>query len=645
MARSIFVLSFLKHSKEAAINDILYAFKIGMQFDCRLAVALFLPLLALTLLPWLNVTRISFLRYITRAYLWAITLILILIYAGDFGYFDYVNHRMDIAVLDLLKDTKISLLMILQSYPIIRISLVALVLGYGCYRVIKWIDAPLKWERTHFLFKEKTIVLACMMLLYLLGAWQSFGKYALRWDKAFFSENAFLNAVALNPVLFMIDTYKYQDKEYDKQKVSLYDKELKTYLGIQEEGPMIKFNYRVENTKTEKPKNMMIVMLETFPAKRLKIHGNTYNPAPFLNQLAENSLYFEHTYAPMWNTGVAIFSLISSVPDVGSTARSSSRNPYTSKQNSIINQFDGYEKYYFSGGSTDWANIRGFLRQNIKDIQIYDENSWEAESEDTWGVSDYDMFEEINKLFKEKDSNKPFFAFIQTGSNHRPYTIAKNAKDFKVDREISENQLKEAGFMSRKEYNALRLLDFSIEQFVKGAIEAGYGKETIFCFVGDHGTTMPKTAFMTKRYIDLDLNENHVPLIFYEPGKPHNVQKIKHLTTLSDIVPILANLAGISYQNKTMGRDLLKKKVIANKDNMVIMADKKKAGMTIKVIGETFLLSMDNKGENTKLYQLHANDVKIIDVKDQNNQQALQYKQTGSAIYEASKYLLYNAER
>ena len=32
-----------------------------------------------------------------------------------------------------------------------------------------------------------------------------------------------------------------------------------------------------------------------------------------------------------------------------------------------------FEKYYFLGGSTSWANIRGVLTNNISDLKIYEQ--------------------------------------------------------------------------------------------------------------------------------------------------------------------------------------------------------------------------------------------------------------------------------
>eukprot|EP01047_Picozoa_sp_COSAG01_P000023 COSAG01_NODE_1_length_100484_cov_170.446142_23_plen_673_part_00 len=644
-ARLAFLLSFLQQSKDALWRDIIKAFIVGMQFDCRLVICLFLPLLSLTLVPVLNVTRVLFFKYLSVFYLSLISFALAIIYAVDFGYFAYVNHRIDISIVDLLIDFKTSFNMVLQSYPIVKIGLALVGMSYVFFRLIRWIIKPIDRTRLVLAWWKKVLWVSCFALLFLLGAWQSFGKYALRWDAAFFVNNSFVNALALNPVLFFINTVAFQEKEYDLNKLKKSYANICEYLDMTQNKKEPFFIRKVSVKHKVATPNLVIVLLETFPAQRLKQHGNSYNPAPYLSELADKGIYFQNAFSPMWNTGVAFFSLIASVPDVGRSARSSSRNPYTLNQNSILNSFHGYQKYFFTGGSAGWANIRGFMKQNINGIHIYEEKDFKAKSEDTWGVSDYDMFQEASKILSKSKDKAPFAAVFLTGSNHRPYTIAKNAKAFKVDNAISKKEYEAAGFISKAEYNALRLLDFSVNKFVEQAIKDGYGKNTIFCFVGDHGTVVPKSPHISRRYFDLDLSENHVPFIIYSPGKIiKKPQKVEVIASLSDVLPTLAGIAGISYTNKTLGRDLLNINKSALKHNMVIMAYKKKSKMTIRVIGEDFLLSMLNDGSLLKLYKRHEDTTPLVDVKNDYPSETMHYKHIGQALYQSSSYLLFNPQ-
>ena len=65
------------------------------------------------------------------------------------------------------------------------------------------------------------------------------------------------------------------------------------------------------------------------------------------------------------------------MPDVVKN-RTASRNPRIIGQQTIFGAIEGYEKHYFLGGSVNWANIRGVLRNNIPELHIHEEGSYTA---------------------------------------------------------------------------------------------------------------------------------------------------------------------------------------------------------------------------------------------------------------------------
>src|SRR5690606_10792345 len=106
-------------------------------------------------------------------------------------------------------------------------------------------------------------------------------------------------------------------------------------------------------------------------------------------------------------------------PDV-EYPNTASRNPAYVNQHSIIGDYEGYEKLYFIGGSSSWANIRGLLTNNIPGLKLYEEENFNYEANDVWAISDKRLFKESSAILKEQ--KKPFVAVIQMADNHRPYT-------------------------------------------------------------------------------------------------------------------------------------------------------------------------------------------------------------------------------
>ncbi len=97
------------------------------------------------------------------------------------------------------------------------------------------------------------------------------------------------------------------------------------------------------------------------------------------------------------------------------------------KQHTIINNFEEYDKMYFLGGSPEFNNFQGLLK-NIDGLQMHAEGTFRSPKMNVWGISDKNLFLEANKVFKKQQ--KPFFAIIQTADNHRPFMIPPEDRDF-----------------------------------------------------------------------------------------------------------------------------------------------------------------------------------------------------------------------
>jgi phosphoglycerol transferase MdoB-like AlkP superfamily enzyme len=231
-----------------------------------------------------------------------------------------------------------------------------------------------------------------------------------------------------------------------------------------------------------------------------------------------------------------------------------SRNPAATNQQSIINEFKNYKKYYYIGGSTSWANVRGVLTANIDGIDIYEQNRLRSPVEDVWGVSDKNLFLEANEQFRAQ--TKPFFAIIQTGSNHRPYTIPEEDKKEFVTRTPSEKEMLEQGFISIDEYRGFAYLDWCIGKFMQSARKEKYFDNTIFAFIGDHGIIGHTGPHLPRSWEDLEITQGHTPLLIYSP-KHVAPRRIDRWAQQVDVIPTIASLVGIGYRNTTLGRDLL----------------------------------------------------------------------------------------
>jgi len=639
LLRIIFYLIFNSESETYTLGNLFKALLIGIRFDLRLAVLVNIPQMIFCAMPFVNIIHSVWMRRISDLYIYLFTGMLLLFYSVDMGHYSYLGRRIDISVLRFLENPQISAQMVWESYPVIIILILLSFIFMGFKLIYDSVPAILLTTPIVKTAKRKFLGFTIGSLIILFSAWGTLKQYPLRWSDAFFSNNSFISALGLNPILYYNDTRRFARDDYNIDKAKEYHRDIVEFLGIKDQDPGI-LNYgRYATTLNHptQPPNIVIIFLESVGANRLSIIGNPLNATPNLDQIIEEGIFFNRFYVPMVGTARSVFTMVTGIPDVA-RIKTSSRNPRINKQYSIINDFTGYEKHYIMGGSAGWANIRGFLQLNIPDLLITELDDLKSPRLDVWGVSDYDLFKETHQIFENIDPGKPFFAIIQTATNHRPYSIPDNVTRFKVDH-LSKEKVNHAGFKSVDQYNAMRLLDHTIGEYFSYAKKSKYFSNTVFFLFGDHGTSDPWAKHLPQSDYELLLRSYHVPLIVYGPGIIKGGIMRNDIAMLPDLIPTAAGFAGISYHNQTLGRDLMS--IADNQEGLALTVGKKHARPTIGVFGSHYYLTMYHDGEDIRLYDLNVIGAPE-DIHKEYPELTAKYSRLVQGLYETSKYMLYH---
>ena len=640
---SVLRLAFLWafNSPEDPLGPLLWkSLYIGFKFDLRLAVIINMPLM-LTWVWFISPYDKRSGSWLWGAYLIVVNLLVLITYIFDFGFYAYLNLRLDATALRFLLNPLISMRMIWETYPVIPITLavVAFIILYVfvIIRLTKKMSTSMVITASRL---KRGAMYALAILLCLLAIYGKFSFYPLRWSDAFFSSHPFSSALATNPVLNLVETLKkHKRKPFDTALVKKHYPLISYYLGVDRPDPeSLSFIREVapgaNGPNVKKTPNVVIVLLESFAHYKLGSFDNPLDPTPNFDALSRKGLLFKRFYTPHSGTARSVFTTITGLPDV-ETDRTASRNPMVVRQHTIVDAFKGYEKFYFLGGSLNWANIRGLLMRNIEGLEIHEEGSYRAPRVDVWGISDLHLFEEANNIIREKQ--KPFFAIIQTSGNHRPYTIPEDNRGFRLRKE-DEKRIKDAGFISEEEFNSFRFMDHAIGHFIKQAKKEKYFANTIFVFYGDHG--LPGHARHMNRAEDqLTLTTFHVPLLIYAPGLLKGGQVDDKPASEVDVMPTIASLAGIPYLNNTLGRNLLDPKFAGRRYAFTMYHFP--AMPQIGVIGEEFVLTMNADGTRRRLHDYNS-DSPRENVESMHPGEADKMEALALGLHETAKYLLYN---
>ncbi|MEO8568147.1 MAG: LTA synthase family protein [Ginsengibacter sp.] len=499
--------------------------------------------------PFVNRTS----KKIFKWYFLIISICLALFYTFDFEHYDYLHQRLNASVLNYAEDAKISLSMVWQTYPVFTlIFIIAAGTLLLYWLIIAWIPflKPRRYSGNGII---KMMMAYVFILLLGLGIFGRLNQYPLRWSDAFSYDDDFKANLALNPVQSFLSTLQFRSSTYDIKKVKAYYPLMAQHLGV-ENPDSTTLNFKrtfTPNSSANKP-NVVVVICESFSAYKSSMWGNPLNTTPYFNEMCSQGILFDRCFTPSYGTARGIWAVITGIPDV-EYPNTSSRNPAYVDQHSLINDYKGYEKFYFLGGSSSWANVRGLLTNNITGLHLYEEDSYKAKTIDVWGISDKRLFLEANDVLKEQKG--PFIAVIQTADNHRPYTIPEEDKNEFQKKEYSTDSLKRFGFQSNDELNAFRYTDFSFEKFIEAAKRESYFKNTIFVFVGDHGIRGEAGSMFPKAWSADGLSTQHVPLLFYAPSLLQPA-RIDRTCSQVDLLPSVSALAHIPYINTTFGKNL-----------------------------------------------------------------------------------------
>ncbi len=513
-------------------------------------------------------------------------LIIFFSFFGEFTFWDEFHRRFNFVAVDYLVYSYEVVKNINESYPLpILLSSMILLVVVSIYIIYK-LGYFSKTFDSQSTFKTKLVAaLPWFAIAVLSGIFISS-------SNADFSENRYNNEVAKAGIYSFFSAFRNNELPYNEfykviplneayalVKASLSDST--TTFQNPEANSIFRNISKSDNQKAEKP-NVIFICIESLSGEFLTAFGNQDKITPTLDSIANNSIFFENLYATGTRTVRGMEAITLSIPPTPGRSivkRKNNQNLYTIGE--VFKQ-QGYDRNFFYGGDGYFDNMntyfggngfniidrgRGFLldknitttRTNIDDNEVTFENAW--------GVCDMDIY---NKVLKEADkahgNGKPFFDFIMTTSNHKPYTYPEGAID--IPSGTGRN-------------GAVKYTDYAIGEFIKKAKQKPWFKNTVFVIMSDH------CANSAGRW-ELDVKNYHIPAFIANlpNGKSAKVAK---LSSQIDLFPTLFSLLKWDYTSNFFGKNVFavmpedERAYIGNyrklgtlKDNKVMILDEQK---------------------------------------------------------------------
>lgn len=539
-------------------QDLARSFLVGIRFDLAIACYIVLPpVFGLILFGGFGQRRV------VRAWLFLLTAAVL--FAGvvelDF-YYEFQNRLNNIAFQYLREDPATVSSMLWNGFPVVRYLMLWAALSSGFVMLINALHQKTAGQMR---IQSRPAIggrIALSMVMILALAVGIRGKVTsgppMQWGDGFHSQYLFANHLALNGSFTLgkavadsghsDKSSEWREKMKDQEALSLTRKLLLQQgddAVYRDDAPILRQHTPTISGEPLAIRNIVLIIMESFSSKYIGAQGNSWNITPEFDRLSEEGLLFTRFFSSGTHTHQGMFASVACFPNTPGFE-------YLMQQPLGQNQFsglpvllkrEGFDDVYVYNGLFSWDNQQGFFRnQGMTRFIGRDDFVRPSFFDSTWGVSDQDMFDRSVEELAKMDRETPFFAVLQTLSNHTPYNLPEPLPFEKIlDKGEDSDHL-----------TAMKYSDWALGRFFDQVKKLPLYEDTLFVVVGDHGFGQGTQVS------DVNLLRHHVPLLLIAPqiqaryGTRNDV-----VGSQTDIVPTVVSLLGQPFTHQCWGRDLL----------------------------------------------------------------------------------------
>lgn len=352
--------------------------------------------------------------------------------------------------------------------------------------------------------------------------------------QAYFSQNAYLNHSAVNPLFSLLESITHQEdfaSQYRFMKDKEADKIFATMTSTSDENTYPLLN---EATFKKGTPDILIVIMESFASDIMPSMGSYKDVAVCLDSIAQQSILFTRFYANSFRTDRGMVSILSGYPAQPTTSimrypRKTSQLPSIARN---LAKYKNYKTTYYYGGDADFCNMRSYLVSQGYQHIISDANFPIEDKLSKWGVPDHILAAKMMEDIKAQQNEKrPMLRILQTSSSHEPF-------------EVPYHRLKD------KRLNAFAYTDSVMGAIVREYRKLPRWKNTLIVFVPDH------VGGYKENLNDHDRSRYQIPLIL-AGGVISRPMKVGIIGSQHDIAATLLGQLGVEHREFTFSKNMM----------------------------------------------------------------------------------------
>lgn len=538
------------------------AFYNGLRFDLRVVVYACAPLL-IALLS----TRAMLARIWQRLWLTLFASITLFLGLAELDFYKEFHQRLNSLVFQYLQEDQATVMsMLWNGFPVARYLIAWAVITGLLWWMFSRFDRASRGQATVAAggtrpavawYWRVSVFFLCLLIAVIAARGHLRQGPPLRWGDAYTTESMFANQLGLNGTLTLFTAAQatfgpHRDNTWQSTMEDAQARQITRDMLLTPDDQLVDADtaairrvYTPPSDKTLPIRNVVVILMESFAGHSVGALGAPGNITPYFDKLSQEGLLFDRFFSNGTHTHQGMFATMACFPNLPSFEYLM-RTPEGAHKFSGLPQLlstRGYDNLYVYNGNFQWDNQSGFFSNQGMTHFIGREDFVDPVFMDpTWGVSDQDMFDRGALELKTNYGQKPFYALLQTLSNHTPYALPK---DLPVERVMIDGK-------EDLHRTAMRYSDWALGRFFEKARKEPYFNQTLFVIVGDHGYVAPD------QLTDIDLHRFNVPLLLIAPGIQEKFGKVSHTVgTQIDIVPTIMGRLGGETRHQCWGRDLL----------------------------------------------------------------------------------------
>lgn len=440
-------------------------------------------------------------------------------------YFEYLRHPREVSGM-LWKGYKLAI--------VVALTLIVLLTWAG-YLLFGHVhaDSPLSW-RQQALY---TLIAVPLIFLAIRG---TLSHRPINPSSVAYCGDGMLNTLPLNSLYNVL--YAVYSMKNERSAADVYGKlpeaemslEVNRCAGIRSTSEDIPSLHLQEPLrKRPRPLNVVMIVEESLGAQYVGGLGGR-GLTPNMDELMRQGWNFSRAYATGTRSVRGLEALVAGFPPTISDAAlrlsGAQRNFYTLAQ--TLRQH-GYRSRFVYGGEAHFDNMKSFFLGNgfdeLHDIHSFGKPAFVG----TWGASDEDMFNKLDRLLSDPPDHQPTFTLAFSVSNHSPW-------------EYPEGRIKVDGDPATIE-NTVRYADWALGRFFEQARASEYWKDTVFLVAADHDSRVFGANLVPLRHF-------HIPAFIL--GADVAPRQDTRIISQIDLPATLLSLIGIRSEHPMIGHDL-----------------------------------------------------------------------------------------